>query len=276
MKVSIEKELERHSQVKKEQFNSDPLNEVKLLLNGESTEDSRILRGLSKNSQFNRVEKVRSEQLELEKLEEGFQGKVYTVEEVKKLAVDYHLRFLPSLYYTGTYDVEVAAKIKEFAKVTNSPIDDWSLGRRFYVLAPANMFELQNEKYLSKADLRRMADPAIFFQIDEKHYRLIHKWGNDFTVFRHLEGFRWSSFINHFLFNTAVIMPIVAFVIAMATGNWMAHELDVHPVGLWFIITFASLVISWFGFSIWKQDEGDVIQGFFSNDSWNSDRKLHR
>jgi hypothetical protein len=276
MKVSIEKELEKHSQVKKEQFNLDPLNEVKLLLNGDSTEDSRILRGLSKNSQFNRVEKVRGEQLELEKLEEGFQGKVYTVAEVKKLAVDYHLRFLPSMHYTGTYDVEVAAKIKDFAKATNSPIDDWSLGRRFYVLAPTNMFDLQDEKYLSKADLRRMADPAIFFQIDEKHYRLIHKWGNDFTVFRHLEGFRWSSFLNHFLFNTAIIMPIVAFFLSLVTGNWMAHVIDNHPAGFWFVMIIPSVAISWFGFSLWKQDEGDVIEGFFSKDSWNSDRKIRR
>lgn len=276
MKVSIEKELERHSQVKKEQFNLDPLNEVKLLLNGESTEDSRILRGLSKNSQFNRIEKVRGEQIELEKLEEGFQGKVYTVDEVKKLAVDYHLRFLPSMYYTGTYDVEVAAKIKEFAKTTNSPIDDFSLGRRFFVLAPTNMFELQDEKYLSKADLRRMADPAIFFQIDEKHYRLIHKWGNDFTVFRYLEGFRWESFGKHFLFNTFMIMPIVAFLIAFIGGGWVAHMMDNHAITLGVLITAISVVVSWFGFSIWKQDEMEVIEGFFSNKSWNSNSKIRR
>jgi len=259
MKVSIEKELERHSQVKKEQFNLDPLNEVKLLLNGDSTEDSRILRGLSKNSQFNRIEKVRGEQLELEKHEAGFQGKVYTVEEVKRLAVDYHLRFLPSMYYTGTYDVEVAAKIKEFAKNTNSPIDDYSLGRRFYVLAPTNMFELQDEKYLSKADLRRMADPAIFFQIDEKHYRLIHKWGSDFTIFRYLEGFKWASFI-----------------MALVCGNWMAHILDNHPVGFWAMDIFFSIVIGWFGFAVFKQDEGDAIEGYFSNESWSSNRKIRR
>jgi hypothetical protein len=276
MKVSIEKELERHSQVKKEQFNLDPLNEVKLLLNGESTEDSRILRGLSKNSQFNRIEKVRGEQLELEKHEAGFQGKVYTVEEVKRLAVDYHLRFLPSMYYTGTYDVEVAAKIKEFAKNTNSPIDDYSLTKRFYVLAPTNMFELQDEKYLSKADLRRMADPAIFFQIDEKHYRLIHKWGSDFTIFRYLEGFKWASFRNYWLFSTVIMMPIVAFLMALVGGNEMSHMLDVHPVGFWSLNIFFSVVIGWFGFAWRKQDEFEPIQGFFSNESWNSERKIRR
>lgn len=276
MKVSIEKELERHSQLKKEQFNLDPLNEVKLLLNGESTEDSRILRGLSKNSQFNRIENVRNEQLELEKLEAGFLGKVYTLEEVKKLAVDYHLRFLPSMYYTGTYDVEVASKIKEFAKNTNSPVDDYSLGRRFYVLAPPNMFELQEQKYLSKADIRRMADPAIFFQIDDNHYRLIHKWGNDFTIFRYIEGFRWASFGNYWLFSTITMMPIVAILMSLVFGNLMSHFLDSHFALFWVVNVSISVIIGWFGFAFWKQDEFEPIKGFFSNQSWNSDSKISR
>lgn len=274
MKVSIEKELEKQAQVKKEQYNLDPLNEVKLLLNGESTEDARILRNLSNNSQFNRIEKVRGEQLELEKLEEGFQGKVYTVNEIKKLAIDYHLRFLPSMYYTGTYDVEVAAKIKEFAKNTNSPIDDWSLSRRFFVLAPTEMFELKDEKYLSKADLRKMADPAIFFKIDDNHYRLVHKWGSDFTVLRYLEGFRWTSFGKYFLFNTAMVMPVIAFLMSMINGS--AYFIDAKPIWFGFILTLLSVIVSWFGFSWRKQDEFEPIQGFFSETNWNSDSKIRR
>lgn len=274
MKVSIEQELERQSQIKKEQYNADPLNEVKLLLNSESTEDARILRGLSNNSQFNRIEKVRGEQLELEKLETDFKGKVYTKNEIKKLAVDYHLRFLPSMYYTAAYDVEVAAKIKEFAKVTNSPIDNFSLSRRFFVLAPTEMFELKNEKYLSKADLRRMADPAIFFQIDDNHYRLVHKWGNDFTIFRYLEGFRWASFRKHFWFNTVMVMPIVAFLFSLM--GRAAYIIDSHPIVFGTIVTAFSLLVSWFGFSFRKQDELEPINGFFTEHNWNSDTKLSR
>jgi hypothetical protein len=192
MKVSIDKELEKVSQEKKQKLNVDPINEVKLLLEGESSEDARILRGLSKNSQFNRIEKVRGEQIELETFENEYEGKVYTIDQIGKLCVDYRLRFLQSRYYTGSYDVEVASKIKEFAKETKSPIDEWSLERRFFMMAPTEMFTLRDEKYISKAELRRQADPAIFYQIDEKHYRLIHKWGADFTILRLIEGFRWS------------------------------------------------------------------------------------
>ena len=126
MKVSIDKELEKASQEHKEKFNLDPINEVKLLLENNSHEDARILRGLSNNSQFNRIEKVRGEQIELENLENEYEGKVYKIEQIEKLCVDYRLRFLQSKFYTGSYDVEVAAKIKEFAKATKSPIDDYT------------------------------------------------------------------------------------------------------------------------------------------------------
>ena len=159
-------------------------------------------------------EKVQYSQLE--NLENEYEGKVYKIEQIEKLCVDYRLRFLQSKYYTGSYDVQVAAKIKEFAVSTNSPIDDYTLGRRFYMLAPEEMFQLQNEKYVSKSDLRRQADPAIFFQIDERHYRLIHKWGEDFTIFRLIKGFRWKSWWSHQWFNTVMLLPIVAFAFTIA------------------------------------------------------------
>jgi hypothetical protein len=275
MKVSIDKELEKASQKHKEKFNVDPINEVKLLLAGDSNEDARILRGLSNNSQFNRIEKVRGEQLELENLENEYEGKVYTIDQIEKLCVDYRLRFLQSRLYTGSYDVEVAAKIKDFAKSTNSPIDDYTLGRRFFMMAPQEMFSLRDVKYISKAELRRQADPAIFYQIDEKHYRLIHKWGADFTIFRLIEGFRWKSFWSHQWFNTVMISPIIA-VLYFLFFDSPAAQLEKHPIWNFFGIFAPSFLLAYFIFGVWKQDEGTAIDGYFTKTNWNSDSKIKR
>lgn len=275
MKVSIEKELEKVSQEEKQKFDLEPVNEIKLLLAGESSEDARILRGLSKNSQFNRIEKVRGEQLELENFENEYEGKVYTVDQIEKLCIDYRLRFLQSRLYTGTYDVEVAAKIKEFARNTKSPIDEYTLGRRFYMMAPGEMFALRDEKYISKAELRRQADPAIFYQIDEKHYRLIHKWGDDFTIFRLIEGFRWKSWWNHQLFNTVMMAPLIA-VLFFLCFDTPAAQFENHPITNLIGIFVPSFLIALLGFGIWKQDEGDAIHGYFSETNWNSESKIRR
>lgn len=269
MKIAIDKELEKKSQEEKKRFNIDPVNDVKLLLAGDATEDARILRGLSNNSQFNRIERIRGEQLQLEKLENGFAGKVYKRHQIEKLAVDYRLRFLQSRYYTGSFDVEVAAKIKEFAKETNTSIDDYTLSRQFYVLAPQEMFQLKDEKYVTK----REKDPAIFYQIDNDHYRLIHKWGNDFTIFRLLEGFRYKSWWVHQWFNTVMVLPIVALLVGFLFGP---HNVGNHPISLSLLTVFVSFVFSYFRWGWGKHDEGDQINGFFSPTNWDSDSKIRR
>ena len=275
MKVSIEKELEKVSQEDKQKFTLDPLNEVKLLLEGNASEDARILRGLSKNSHFNRIENLRGKQLELEKIETEYEGKVFTIDQIEKLCVDYRLRFLQSRFYTGSYDVEVAAKIKDFSKTTNTSIDEWSLERRFFMMAPKEMFQLTTEKYISKAEIRRRQDPAIFYQIDEKHYRLIHKWGDDFTIFRLIEGFRWKSWWSHQLFNTVMLMPIVAFFWFMCFET-PAAQFENHYISNTLAISLFSFVFAHLCFGIWKQDEFEAIGGFFSKTNWNSDKKLTR
>lgn len=275
MKVSIEKELEKVSTQDKQKFGLDPLNEVKLLLEGESSEDARILRGLSQNSQFNRIENMRGEQIELENLEKDFDGKVYTKAQIETLCIDYHLRFLQSRLYTGAYDVQVAAKIKDFAKTTLAPIDEYTLGRRYFVMAPQEMFSLTTEKYVSKAELRRQADPAIFYQIDENHYRLIHKWGSDFTIFRLIEGFRWKSWWSHQIFNTFMIAPIITF-LYFCFFEAPAAAFENSPIFNVVVIGIFSFVISHLCFGIWKQDEMEAIQGYFSKTNWNSDKKIKR
>ena len=275
MKVSIEKELEKVSQEDKQKFTLDPLNEVKLLLEGNASEDARILRGLSKNSHFNRIENLRGKQLELEKIENEYEGKVFTIDQIEKLCVDYRLRFLQSRFYTGSYDVEVAAKIKDFSKTTNTSIDEWSLERRFFMMAPKDMFQLTTEKYISKAELRRLQDPAIFYQIDEKHYRLIHKWGEDFTIFRLIEGFRWKSWWSHQLFNTVMLMPIVACLFTLCFEAPAAFVSN-HYIQTTLVILFASFVLAHFIFGLRKQDEFEAIGGFFSKTNWNSDKKINR
>lgn len=272
MKVSIEKEL--HKKAHEDKANGvDPMNEVKLLLAGDSTEDARILRGLSSNSTFNKIEYHRGKQIELEKLTEGYQGSVFTVDQIKKLAIDYHLRFLPSKHYTGSYDVEVAAKVKQFAKDTNSVVDNYSLGYRYYILAPEQMFELNDVKHISKRELRRQLDPAIFFQIDENHYRLIHKWGSDFTIFRYLLGYRWKGFYQHWLFNTAMVLPVIAAIAAFVFNLSFICDHLVYFTGITLAASFLFSHLRW-GWG--KLDNGNIIHSFFGPENWNKLDKIRR
>jgi hypothetical protein len=263
MAVSIEKELNK--KVQKEIKMVEPLKEVKLLLEGDAAEDARILRGLSNNSQFNRMERAVGEQVELERLKADYDGKVFKLETIKKLAIDYHLRFLNSTHYSGAYDVEVAAKIKDFARVTNTQLTDAGLRNDFFVLGPEELFELRHEKYISKKNV----DPVIFYKIDSTHYRLIHKWGKDFTFFRLLDGYRYKSWWHHQFFNTVMLLPISTLIFSLIF-NVVNHPVVLIPTVL---TSFLAAYITW-GYS--KHNESKQIDGYFSTENWNSPNKTTR
>jgi len=267
MKVSIEKELEKKVQNLKTVF--DPIQEVKLLMESNEQEKTRILRGLSNNSQFSRVEKIIGNQLELEKLENSYDGRVYTIGQIKELCLDYNLRFLSSRHFTGTFDVEVAGKIIEFSKKTNTPTDEWSLKHSFFIMAPEDMFSLRDEKYITKKQL----DPAIFYKIDDNHYKLVHKWGDDFTVFRLLMGYRFRSWWHHQWFNTVMVLPIFTLITLMLFGG---ENLFNHPISLSLFTITMSFLFSYFRWGWGKHDESRQIDGFFNTENWRSDSKIRR
>lgn len=272
MSLKIDKELQKKAEEKRKILNADPVKQVQLLLEDQSQQDAHILRGLSDNSHFNKIERVRGSFLELEKLESQFDGNVFEISEIKEMALNYNLRFLNSRLFTGAYDVEVASKIREFSKKTDVLINDATLKYNFYILAPKEMFDLNVEKHVSKAELRRelrrRLDPIIFYKIDDTHYRMIHKWGQDFTPLRALSGYRWRNFGNFMRFNTFLVMPFVAMVWLMFCNN-PATEISNHPILFSTLLFGFSYVVAFLLFGIKVTDELTPIAGFFSEKNWN-------
>jgi hypothetical protein len=267
MKISIEEELLKvQKQDDFEKSSNANLAEIKQLLADNASEDVRILRALSKNSEFNRIEKIQGDKLDIENLEKKYNGNVFHIEKIKKLALEYRLRFLPSKLYTGSYDVELTAKIKEFAKETKISINDYSLNNDYYILAPKEMFELKEEKYISKKQL----DPLIFYKVDNEHFRLIHKWGDDFTIMRFFEGFRWEDRINYGFFNMAISFPIVSFFVGLLLGPHFVSNLPF----ITFLLTLIPSLVVIRCFVLNKIDDGDTISGFFSDTAWNSNKQI--
>jgi hypothetical protein len=272
MKINLEEKLNQEK--KKDNQPLDTVKEVKLLLAGDESEDLRILRNLSENSEINRIEKVTQNKLELENLESSYDGNVFTYEQIKKLAIDYHLRFLSARQFIGNFDVEVASKIKEFSKRTNTSIDDHSLKTKFFILGPEEVFTLENVKFVEP---KKQIDPVLFYKIDNDHYRLIHKWGNDFTILRYLEGHKWKSFWNYFFFSLAKCLPIFAFIMGCIS------ELSWVTLSFWSIIGCSlgaivmTLIFVHLRFTRTKTDgDSNIIKGYFTPDNWNSTQKTIR
>lgn len=212
MKANLVKELE-NSLIKRKQANdkNDVLDEVKGLLEYDTLQDVHILRSIGQNSTLAQSETERGAVLEIEKKEQFYSGKVFTREQIINLAVKYRLKFLQSKHYTKYIPPSVIPEIKEMQRhISNQMnidratrenctleeylaktdggikyvIDDTCLKNNFYILAPGNMFKLEKAVAFSI----KAKDPVMFYTDDNQHFRLVKKWGSDFTVFRRVLG----------------------------------------------------------------------------------------
>lgn len=104
---------------------------------------------------------------------------IYHVDTIKKICVDYRLRFLDSARFKGPIPEEALSKIRRLEKEHDTKLDG------FKIMAPAKLMKLEN------AD-----DPLLFAPIGNGYYYLIHKWGNDLHPFRRLLMWPYKNFDN--------------------------------------------------------------------------------
>lgn len=134
-------------------------------------------------------------------------NKIYHISQIKKVCVDYRLRFLETKFFKGDYPAEAITKIQELEKKHNTKLNG------FKIIAPSVLFRLK------KAD-----DPILMAPMGNNYYYLIHKWGNDLHPLRKLlfwpiknVGNLLFSFLllsigltvltNNFIFNNQVSLP---------------------------------------------------------------------
>jgi hypothetical protein len=124
------------------------------------------------------------------KLETLKNERIFTVDEIKTLALNYGLRFLPTSFYKGDIPSDLAGKIKEVEDIYGKPEPEkvgsyplprslWSRGgegfnHNYMILAPASSFELQE----------RPKDPLLFRRLPDGSFYLVHKWGSDLSSIR--------------------------------------------------------------------------------------------
>ncbi len=122
--------------------------------------------------------------------------KIYHINTIKTICIDYRLRFLDSKLFKNEFPNEAIFKIKSLEKNHQTKLQG------FKVMAPSKLFKLKNPD-----------DPLLFAPIGNGYYYLIHKWGNDLhplrkwimLPFRSFETLMvsaiLSSFLITFLFN---------------------------------------------------------------------------
>ena len=96
-------------------------------------------------------------------------GRLFHIDQVKAICLDYRLRFLDSHLYKNTFPEEAVSKIKALEKAHDTTLSG------FKIMAPSKQFYLKNYD-----------DPLLFAPIGNGYYYLVHQWGNDLNPLRRL------------------------------------------------------------------------------------------
>lgn len=126
--------------------------------------------------------------------------RIFTTSQIRKICVDYRLRFLDSKHFRDEIPYKAISKIKQLEK------DTGVLPTKFKIVAPATLFEL----------IDRDKDPLLFWDIGNGKYYLVHKWGKDINAFRKFLVYPFRTFKS-----ITVTIFTVNFVIAMAIPTEM-------------------------------------------------------
>ena len=161
-------------------------------------------------------------------------NRLFHIDDIKKICIDYRLRFLDFSYFKGNVPEKAYSELKEF-KLNHPELDS-----KVMMMAPSKLFELENYD-----------DPLMFFSLGDNYYYLIHKWGNDMSYFRKILMWPFKN-----LYNILVFICMISLFLTAIIPNGLFFYKD-NP-GVEFFITFLFVLKSviavfiYYGFALGK------------------------
>lgn len=160
-------------------------------------------------------------------------NKIYSINTIKRVCIDYRLRFLDIKYFKNKLPNEVYQKINSLEKIHNTKVGD------FKIMAPSALFRLE------KTD-----DPLLFVPLGNNYYYLVHKWGNDLHPFRKLSMWPFKNIWNllfAILFISFLVTEITPLTLFTKTPNTSSYWML-----LFFMFKAIASVVLYFGFALGK------------------------
>ena len=235
-KVNLEEELKTLR--KRENAKSEAvLASFKHLFKAEWEYDQEILSRLNQGA-------LNSNLIEPRKLD---QSRIYSLKEIKRLCIEYRLRFLSTKYFKKNFPADALAEIKKTEEIAGDKIE------AFAMIAPSAMFKLEDSN----------KDPLLFAPLSDGRFYLIHKWGSDLSSSRKILAWPSKTLVN-LLISISVLSLFLA---AIIPNEWLVNTENASYFNFYriafvgFNAIFFSGVISYF----WL-----VLNQKFSVEAWNS------
>ncbi len=234
-RTNVEDRLKKHRSG--EISESDLLAEIKNIFDHNDRKDASIISQLQSSSERDH------NALDLDLLDTD---RIFHLDHIKAICIDYRLRFLDSKLFKGSVPYEAAIKIKELEKEHKTVIEG------FKIMAPSKLFKLEN------AD-----DPLLFAPIGNGYYYLIHKWGNDLSPYRKLAVLPFKSFENLMIL-TALVSFFASFLVPKGLLSIETSEVQFLLTFLFMFKSVAAVVL-YYSFAAGKNFNSVIWDSKYSN-----------
>lgn len=233
-KTNLETQLKQFRS--KRVSSEDILNEIQTVLAENDRERAKIYKRLTTEIAGNEINNLIINTLKGEQ--------IYHISDIKKLCVEYRLRFLDSHFFKKQIPAEAISKIRQLEREQNTSF------QQFKIVAPAKLLKLEN------AD-----DPLLFVPLENDYYYLVHKWGNDLHPLRKWLMWPYKSFEN-LVFAIFLISIVMTALVPLHIFNG-GHEAKPQEYLLMFLFMFKSIggIVLFYGFAKGKN---------FNTAIWNS------
>tara|TARA_B100000780_G_scaffold236567_1_gene177407 strand:+ start:528 stop:1214 length:687 start_codon:yes stop_codon:yes gene_type:complete len=161
------------------------------------------------------------------------QKKIYHISQIKKVCIDYRLRFLDVKYFKNQLPNSAIEDVLKIEKEHKTSING------FKIIAPSALFRLK------KTD-----DPLLFAPLGNNYFYLIHKWGNDLHPFRKLMMWPLKNIWNLLFFILAISL-IITLIIPIAIFTKTA-ELSSYLTLFFFMFKAIVSISLFYGFASGK------------------------
>lgn len=233
-KLNIEKKL--LSERRKFKSETTILEEVKAIFSKNEDDREKIVNSLKKKSS------TKPNQLLFDLLQTD---KIFHLEQIKTICIDYRLRFLDSSLFKNTIPDEAISEIRMMEKNHKTTLEG------FKIVAPSKAFHLLNYD-----------DPLLFVPIGNDYYYLIHKWGEDMNPLRKLLVLPIKNLWNFMVFS---IMVSAIVTLLVPTTN-LSKSVPLAPI-IVFLFAFKSIVavFLYYFFMVGKNFNSEIWQRKYYN-----------
>lgn len=152
-----------------------------------------------------------------EKLETN---KIFHINNIRKISIDYRLRFLDTKYYKNQYPEHAIESIRNFENIHNTEIN------HFKIVAPKGNFKLDNYD-----------DPLLFMSLGNDYYYLLDSWGKDMHWSRKIMAYPTKN-LSTLLLGTFIFSILLTFCVNLLKTDTLSVPYQI----VIFLFTWKSII----------------------------------